>query len=223
LDEILKMSRMEMLDNLSNTKFMAKYGGVINSLPLDHLSFHRLMNASQPTEKGRTTLASFFKKQAPYLISINFHEMDFVFDPMRMLLRNLESVQIRETICRTDLNVLRFNDLKVLPKLKCLKLEISDESSRFRSEEYNLNVGELATLKELKVTIVLSWGTDKTVPEFCVVVPAQPLDGMESLHVSGADLGFSALEQIVQTMPNLKKLKIDDPVVSKRLNFRTFQ
>jgi F-box domain len=204
-------------------ELMAKYGGVIKSLTIffrsSLVNWHRFENLqlqhlkicggnlAQDIAKAKATVQLLFEKQAPFLKTIEildrYVDMDVFFDPIRMLLKNLVEIRFAYSYCQG----LNLNDLKVLPKLKCLdiKMILGGES------EYHLDIVELIALTELRMT---SNSSDH--PTLRIVSRNRPLDAMEKLQLAGFRLDSGSLEQMAQTMPRLKVLNIRYWVTGKR-------
>jgi hypothetical protein len=213
---ITEISRFS-LETVPTTEFMAKYGRVIKSLGiccdrslddfwsgfenlrLEHLYLSGQLGYVEDTDKA--IVEAFFQQQALSLKAIEIVDhIDFFFDPMRMILVNLEKIKIK---CKTNL-VLRLNDLKILPKLKSLEYATNVSGDT----EFSLDVAELTTLTELRVSTYLTL----IGPKFRIVLPNQPLDAMEKLEICNFQLDLVTLEQIARTMPGLKVLDISDLV-----------
>jgi hypothetical protein len=218
---ITNISGLVMYDTLPSEEFMAKYGAMINSFaihlhgPLDAwCRFGNLKLQSvcflqyKNCKLDGNTVQAFFEKQAPFLKSIEFMRMTdvFWFDPMRMLLKNLETVKIK--FCLAGL---RLNDLKVLPKLKCLELK---EMFNNVQEYYHLDVVELIELTELSISN--SSVASHNVPKLRFATRTLSMNAMEKLEIFHFRLDFETLEQIAQTMPNLKVLDFNILVRKRR-------
>jgi hypothetical protein len=204
-------------------EFIAKYGGVKKSLSVrfdgklgawsrfENLQLQYL-NLSGPSYrpfddglKNEAALQTFFKLQAPFLKAIKIDEKvsDFAFDPMRMLLRNLERIVIAGNLTLE----LRLNDLKVLPKLRSLEYTIKESSD---DGEYYLDVAELNTLVELRIEMSRHLVPG---PILHIVSGNQPLDAMLKFDIRQFQFDIMTLEQIAQTMPQLKKLTFKSFVI----------
>jgi hypothetical protein len=144
-------------------------------------------------EKVVLHLQPFFEKQAPFLESIDIYDMGNVdwFDPMRLLLRNLETVKFGSWN-----KYLNLNALNILPRLKCLDVSVTMIGF---DECYRLGVCELISLTELRISCCSR-----------VKISSQhtPMLKIESFMLSCAQLSLEVLEQLPQIMPRLKKLDI---------------
>jgi hypothetical protein len=116
------------------------------------------------------------------------------------LLSNLETIKI--TCCTSQ--HLRWNDLNALLKLRCLDFELLDDY-----DEYLLDVSELTTLADLRIS---SRSDDTT---WLRIKLDKPMQALENFTVSRLVIDLECLEQIVQVMPVLKVLDIGDWVRQK--------
>jgi F-box domain len=215
ITEILQMD----FHAVPTEELMAKYGGVIKSISINfnfvfctfdgwsrfgNLRLQRLrltgpfVYRSENDEK--LAVRSFFEQQAPFIktMDVRGRIANFIFDPMRMLLRNLEKIEIN---C-SNAEDLRLNDLKVLPKLKSLiySTSVSEDG------EYRLDIVELATLVELRIITMRLFGPGSA--KLLIVSRNSPLNAMRKLSIFGFRLDIKSLQQIAQTMPRLKKLTL---------------
>jgi hypothetical protein len=202
--------------NVPSDEFVAKYGAMIEAVSIDlaidlgaldfwarceklQLEFLLIADSdNSAAELDWDTLRSFFQKQAPSLKTINFHLQlidEFLFDPALMLLINLETVVV--TFANDD--VPQLNNMKVLPKLRCLMLTVVVNSA---SECYQLDIDELVTLTELFVQSP-SNGSAKR-PKIRMKPQVLPMDAVGKITVSGFRVDDTSLAQIARTMPRLK-------------------
>jgi F-box domain len=213
-----------ILDNKNTTEeFMAKYAAVVKSISLDlnyvlcsminclgqidnlHLqSLDIIFNAFfLRTEEIKDSLQLLFTKQAPSLKSLNFASLidGTVFDSMRMLLVNLETVHF-EFYLSFDEKCLRLNDLKVLRKLKSLHIVINTSQISSRQYSYHLDVAELTTLTDLRIA------TTQNGTRLRISSSNEPMEKLEKFEVSCLRIDIEALRQIAMAMPELKVLNI---------------
>jgi hypothetical protein len=187
--------------------FMAKHGALVNSfscigsgnvgllsrIETLRLKSLRLYCAGCP-DIEKELVREFFEKQAPFIKSFDISRgsmVVFMFDSMRMLLKNLETVRFT---LPTNSDLLRLNDLRTLAKLQCLDLGVYQGDG----QTYQLNVSELTALSDLRIS-----GSGQL-----RVFTDQPMNALKKLTVSGLQLDIQTLEQIVQAMPRLKMLDI---------------
>jgi F-box domain len=214
-DVITEISELGLI-TLPSEELMAKYGGVIKSLNICFYSslecWHRLENVQlqhldlsgcilqDDQEKSKAAVQLLFEQQAPFLKTIeiwdSYIDVYVFFDPIRMLLKNLVEISFAYSYCQG----LHLNDLKVLPKLKCLDIRmfLGGES------EYHLDVVELIALNELRLT-----SDTKNSPRLRIVSRNQPLNAMEKMQLFGFSLDCESLKQLAHTMPRLKVLEIE--------------
>jgi hypothetical protein len=224
------LDRFEAITNISqlrlrlkisppNELMVIKYGEVIRSLfmgsdRLGNLQLQHLRLSSyygHQLEQAKITVQSFFRQQAPFIKIIEIMDcIGFYLNPVRLLLSNLEKVRIR---CSADLN-LCLNDLKVLPKLKCLDFEIR-YSDYAENDTYRLDIAELKVLVELRITTYYNRSTKK----LRIISRGQPMDVLEKLETFGFHLDQKALEQISSTMPRLKVLTMENTVLNIKIKF----
>jgi hypothetical protein len=199
--------------NDTSQDIMAKYGAVITSLNTSTSELQELVQLQDlhlqslcltailyvDTEKNSAIVRTFFEKQALVLTIIKIEYCpEVLFDAMHMLLKNLETVKI--SYCQNK-HELHFNDLKVLPKLKCLDVHQVDINS---AQYYHLDVSELVTLAELRVSINLNWDA----PTLRITSGSEPMVSLKKFCAFNCHIDFETLEQIVQTMPELKTLDV---------------
>jgi F-box domain len=212
-----------ILDKNTTEEFMAKYAAVIKSISLDlnyvicsminilgqidnlHMqSLDIISNMfSLRTEEIKNSLRLLFTKQAPSLKSMNFASLidRTVFDSMRMLLVNLETVHF-EFYLSFDEKCLRLNDLKVLRKLKSLHIVINMSQISSRQYSYHLDVAELTTLTDLRIA------TKQNGTRLRISSSNERMEKLEKFEVSCLRIDIEALRQIALAMPQLKVLNI---------------
>jgi hypothetical protein len=214
-DVITKISNFHV-GNVPSDEFMTKYGAMINAVSIDladlgaldfwarceklQLKFLLLLADSDNSsaELDWDTVRSFFEKQAPSLKTINFHLQridEFWFDPALMLLINLETVVV--TFANDD--VPQLNNMKVLPKLRCLMLTVVVKSA---GECYELDIVELVTLTELFMESPSHIPAKR--PKIRMKPQVLPMDAIGKITVSGFRVDGTSLAQIALTMPRLK-------------------
>jgi F-box domain len=216
---VIKDITLDLNSVVPSEDYMAKYGAVTNSLvltlktPLNlsrikdlHLKYLRVWRRYNVPEREiqteKSNFISFFGELAPFLqkIDITNSTIEIWFDPMRMFLKNLETVKFK-CVSTEDL---RLNDLKVLPKLQSLAIEVHQT---VRIEHYHFNIQELRKLAEFRLSFnyVLKWG----VPTLRIVSPVQPMFAMRQVWISNINADCETMEQLVHTMPELKLLDIN--------------
>jgi plasmid maintenance system antidote protein VapI len=222
---ITKLSGMMEIESKSSEEFLAKYAGVTTALAVRlnssfdklsqfenlHLESVRLWEYEYArSEKESVAVQVFFEQQAASLKSIEIVDIinEYFFDPMRMLLVNLEKVKIRYSTRQN----LRINNLKVLPKLKFLDLAVIVPAE---SEFYHLDVGELITLNELSISNKLFYGPH-VFQKLRIISHNQPMNMLKKFVILKFNFDHETSEQIVWNMPRLKVLEIiSDHCVSK--------
>jgi F-box domain len=198
----------------ASEEFVAKYGALSKSLEylissdrpfngLDRFDNLKLQSLTIMKERDSDFQADpvdpFFAKQAPFLETIIFRREIIdaaMFDSMRLLLGNLETVRLS---CSSS-QQLCLNDLKVLTKLKCLDLEVRNVN---RCRYYVLDIPDLVTLTELRMCASMGGK-----PILRIRSRKKPLVALEKFRIFGFGLDLVALEHVVQAMPGLKKLKL---------------
>jgi F-box domain len=196
--------------------FMVKYGGSVTSLTViitrreggevatfDHFgrmeNFHlRSLCLWTNGRFEKDSIRSFFGKQAPFVKSFDtkwYYIEDFVFESMWMFLRNLETVKFSFRASQS----LCINDLRALTQLKCLDLEVQIGVSYMTDETYHLDIAELITLTELRISCNGGLRISSL---------HKPVSCIEKLRISCRKFDLIALEQISVSMPGLKVLGI---------------
>jgi hypothetical protein len=196
---------------------IAKYGALINSLTIclastgsveywsqyDKLHLQLQYLCIRDTSDARVAtdwIQSFFEKQAPFLKTIEIfflHNEKTLFDSLCKLL-NLETVILTYV---TQENLL--SDLKVLPKLKRLELNLAETE---RGDYYHLDIVELTTLTEVCITSNTIGEMSETGPKLNIMSQNRQMEAMEKMKISLFDLDDRNLETIASVMPNLKEL-----------------